>query len=263
MKKIKAVSLVKAIHRRAAAASVHANSHFVFQQGDGQLREYWGVVCYAVFTSRSGIIKARLFINQYKGTHKSPKERKLYNKFIHWVVNDSPWEKAFLNKKADYFKDGFSMNCAMPHVYVTGAMNAIREAHEFPHTPEVFNTLCKAGVSPELSHMVAGITQVRASLCLYGRGSGHCLFSTPTQQDLKCYKERIIPPSPPMNKVSDSYRGIQALFKVKIKNGDKFISSILNPHTTEKVVGNWGDSYKLLDINNPAVIQALKEIDNE
>jgi hypothetical protein len=262
MKKIKAVSLVKAIHKRAAQVSEYANSHYVFQTGDGELRQHWGDVCYARFTSYSGIVKARLFINQYKGTHKTLKERKLYNKFIHWVVNDSPWEKAFLNKKDDYFKNGFSMNCAMPHVYVAGAMTAIREAHEFPHTPEVFNTLCKAGVSPELSHMVAGITQVRGPLCIYGRGSGHCLFSTPTQYDLQCYKERILPVLPPMSMKSSSYRGIQALFKVQNKVADKFISSILNPHITKKAVGDWGDVLNMLDINNPAVIQALKEIDN-
>jgi hypothetical protein len=262
MKKIKAVSLVKAVHKRAGQVSEYSNSHYVFQQGDGELRQHWGAVCYVGFISVSGIVKARLFINQYKVTHKSPKKRKLYNKFIHWIVNDSPWEKAFLNKKDDYFKNGFSMNCAMPHVYVAGAMTAIREAHEFSHTPEVFNTLCKAGVSPELSHMVAGITQVRDSLCVYGRGSGHCLFSSPTQYDLKCYKERILPVLPPMSRASHSYRGIQALFEAKKRDGATFISSILNPHITKKAVGNWGDIMNMLDINNPAVIQALKEIDN-
>lgn len=261
-RKVKDVSLIKKLKSLAHTAKKHYISHYLFQTGDGELKTHFNDVCYARFTTDydrdTGIIKARVYMNQWDYYFKTPKEVKLYKKYIDWVVNKSPWKDAFLNGKGNYFKDGLAINCNHPAQYVVGAMTAIREPLEHKHQPALFDLLCKKGISPELSHMVSG--QSSSIDCVGGRGSGHCVFhSSIGIEAVKAFKkgEHKYKDKPPLCKKASSYAGIQQLFPLDPK---ETLSIILSKYG--KIIDEgWYKRHKI-DWNDPAVIEKLKEIDN-
>ena len=267
VKPFKRVSLVKLLHELAPIAKPNYISHYIFQEGDGIIQKHFNDVCYARFLSNrhdknynkinTGIIKARVYLNQYSKHFKSKEEVFLYKKYIDWVVNSSPWKDAFLNGKSNYFKNGLSINCNQVHQYVAGAMTAIREPLEHHHQPKVFDTLVKKGISPELSHMISGICCGEFSIGK--RGGGHDVFSARiTTESVKDFKgmNHIYKDKKPLKEDSGSFYGIQDLFPLKGIRLETIISGY-----GEAVCEGW---YKrnVIDWNNPELLNKLKEIDN-
>ena len=261
-KKIKACSLVKEVLKYGPNASKHRISHYVFQRGDGSVSLNFSDVCYARFTSYdSGIKKARVYLNQGPHYFKTRKTLQQYKDFVHWVVNESLWKKAFLNGKSNYYKYGLAINTNMPSAFVVAALTAIREPLEHAHTAPTFFALRKQGISPELSHLVAGI--IRGSV-LGGRNSGHDLFCEPTLSTLTSYKQGTTQykrSSPkPMKEEANSFYGIQAIFPSN--EGKNTLATLLKPFcVNKKGVNDWA-AVPHIDLTKPELIAELKEIDD-
>jgi|688.fasta_scaffold01034_36 hypothetical protein len=261
-KKIKPCSLIKEVLKHGPNASKTRISHYVFQKGDGSISLNFSDVCYARFTSYdSGIKKARVYLNQGPHYFKTRKTLKQYKDFVHWVVNESLWKKAFLNGKSNYYKYGLAINTNMPPTFIVAALTAIREPLEHAHTAPTFFALRKQGISPELSHIVCGITRGNV---LGGRNSGHDLFCEPTLSTLTSYKQGATQykrSSPkPMNKAANSFYGIQDIFPSRDKA--TYILELLKPFCVNKKERNEWAAVPHVDLTKPELIAKLKEIDD-
>jgi len=264
--KIKPVSLIKKLHELAPTATTAHISHYLFQLEDGEIKTHFNDVCYARFHSgmdknynqlKCGIIKARVYLNQWPKHFKTPKEVRLYKKYIDWVVNKSPWKDAFLNGKSDYFKDGLAINCNQVHQYVFGAMTAIREPLEYRHQVVTFDTLTKKGISPELAHVIGGLSMSDGAMG--GRGGGHSVFDADfSVTSLKQFKvmDHQFKNKKPLNQDATEFYGLQKMFVV---DGMSLVN-ILAPLGKQHGAG-WQQLRKV-DWNVEQVITILKEIDN-
>ncbi len=78
------------------------------------------------------------------GRRLRPQQQPAFHKYIHYILNDSPWSKCFLTKKVGTaLRYGVKFNLDMTNSQVVGAAIALRSGWEFQEKLELFHELSK------------------------------------------------------------------------------------------------------------------------
>lgn len=258
------------------------NCHYVFYDGAGAKHQWISDVCFARFSSVQGIVKGKFLINQHNKVSTYANNAAYITKvsfqaqllvWINWIVKQSPFRWAFTNGKTNFLEHGLNFNCKMPHKYVFGACNAIREGWEFPWRVEYWHRLVDAGVSKELSYYVVSMMG-RSEKSIYG-GQGHAVMQrNPSGQAYNWFrsltKEKVLAIGSPMSKTAPSTIGVSSLFCEGMKpeqykdlfgKGVDLKQLLINHSVHTKSL--WGDAQiKDFSLTSPALLTTLKGIDN-
>lgn len=256
------------------------NCHYVFVQGDLTIRRHISDVCFARFSSTSGIIKGKFLINQHNTASTYTNNAKYINdeKFrakllvrINWIVKESPFRWAFTNGKTAFLSHGLNFNCKVSHKYVFGACNAIREGWEFPWRVEYWHQLIDQGVSKELSYYVVSMMGISGMLL---GGQGHAVIQQcPSGKAFDWFRKltlaNVVAIDKPMSELAISTYGVSSLFccgKPSATHKDLFngknLKAFLKEFGAKGGQNEWGDAMTTISFTNPDLIKALKEIDN-
>lgn len=255
-------SLITIIKEKAAKADISKNSHYVFLTGKGIVKEYLNDICYARFTSESGIVRARVFINQHKRPEVDVSSWKAWFK---WVVFESHWSKAFKSVK-NWEKEGISLNCTLPADYVGGAITALREGYEFPTNTNVWKKMVDAGINPYVAHAFSNRYKEQnpkdeTLFTFYSKGHHGAISDEITKEGIKKYVEGDFnkKKQPLRKKYRHSFGGIWDMLP-RDYHQKQFTYEFLQTYVKTKGEGWHRQSFIPL---NDAVISAIKSFEQE
>jgi len=259
------MSLIRAIKERVKREEpfTDAANHFVYQRkGEKEPIFYFNSVCFAsLMRTGKPVQHLRLYINQHK-----PYIKKGIYRYWKWVMHESPWAGAFLNKSYTHKKflaEGIKMNTGMPSVYVVGAMCALRHSWEFPLFLDSWYFFQKKGLSKELSFILANISDLKGNT--HVPNSNHATFERGKvgKQTLHNFKARRKEVSlfnvPPMEEKLSSYRGIFDLFNPEKSFYSTELLDLLLAYSIQEGKG-WAARSVILWSNRQLII-SLKEWD--
>lgn len=109
---------------------------------------------YVVTEGTKGISQIRQIVPQsWKNDEKHFKDML---KFWEWLLKESPWRQAFLNKDVrNGLVNGFAMDCSQPYLYVHGASIVFREPWEHKQMLKAWIKLVDMGVDKTIAHIIA------------------------------------------------------------------------------------------------------------
>lgn len=101
----------------------------------------------------------------------------IYDKYLHYMLNDSPWAVAFLTKDiTEAYRDGVSMDLNQHISVIVGACIAVREGWEYKVRMRLFDELLTKGVSYNVAYLVSayiGYKPDGKSYCITGITQAH------------------------------------------------------------------------------------------
>lgn len=184
--------------------------------------------------------------------------------YFNWVINKSPWRKAFKTKqKASVYKEeGIKMNVNNTSCYVISAMCALRHAWEYEGFIPSFNKFKKVGLSPEFSFILANFLSSKGAIALYN--SNHATFSKDDlfPSTIKNFKKIEMPRfknKALLSKKYENYGGIFTLFH-PVEQEENFYYQIFDKLNKKREGGGW-DQRTIIDLDDPQNIAVLKEYD--
>jgi len=256
-------SLIQAIREGSREARINDCCHYGFKRKNNTLSLNFNRICFFELGDRNevkGPIKElRFFINQ----HQKYNSNRLFYKYWKWVINESPFSNAFLNKKAKpskYLVNGIKMNVSKNSTYVVAAMTALRVAYEFPKFLASWYSFQKKGLSKELSFVLANLSDHEGHIGV--PNSNHAVLDIDfTIDSFKSFKKKEMPRflfRMGMDCFFHNYRGVFSLFN-PFKGDPSTVYSLLKPFLIQRGRG-WG-TYSEINWKNTELINKLKEID--
>jgi hypothetical protein len=113
-----------------------------------------GHVCYAYLMYFRSYREIKYFISVFPDKIEGITKKEIDN-YLNWLVNKSPYRKAFAKCNWDIYTKGMVCDAKQPANYIVGALSAARATHEDPHLVLAWNGLVKHGVDPDLAHFAS------------------------------------------------------------------------------------------------------------
>lgn len=252
--------LISSIKKEQKFADPKPNSHYIFENEEGLIMPHPCDVCFYRFKAVK-MKDARLVISQHKREKyvlDAAKQKQLI-KYMLWVINKSPWKKAFIfNSK--WLEKGIKLNVNESSTFLVSAMTAVREGWEYPQFIDMFNSFIKKGVSPELSYVICHFYDTDGNRRSYMSGHGTFYEYYINKNSIKLFKQaKPVTNKKPAKEYAKDYSGIHTLFYDG--KSDNLFYDLKKFSITKQ--GPWGDVSTKLDFKNPELYTYLKELDNE
>jgi hypothetical protein len=221
--------------------SVHQITHYAGLYADGshvmEPDRFCAAGIGALTPARRGGKKITHLLFDVAVNHSQVKEdkREMYKRYIHYILNESPWADVFLTKSVDEaLKVGVFMNLDYSVSVIKGASIALREGSEYQRGLTDFNRLLDEEVSPNAAYLacvaVANMQQI-------AMGSNHnAITDTAEVASLfQFFKDGVQKKETPFREGEALFGVWQSLFKVNADDKESFRQWIAKHLKTETI----------------------------